>query len=173
MTTQMIDCYHLSYQFALLKNDRSKSCTSLFSNTPYQICLKWWWNYSKMNSSAGFQLELPLQSRIGRWKGNQKGIDETSRSKLHVFLTTCKCKRSSWKLPIWNIFYCILYGIFELVLYFRVGFTGLTLQFLKKSYYHEPQDFNLWDLNSCSQPRKLQAVRNEVKNILNLNFKVG
>ena len=41
MTTQIIDCYHLNYRLLYLKKDRSKSCTSLLSNTPYEMFLKW------------------------------------------------------------------------------------------------------------------------------------
>ena len=48
MTTQMTECYHLRQHFGCVgislyhKRDKSKSCSSLSDNTPYQKILKCW-----------------------------------------------------------------------------------------------------------------------------------
>ena len=72
------------------KRDRSKTCFSPLSYTPSQKNLKCCWNDLKMSRSAGFQhvdlTKKSLANRTGRWKGNWKGIHETSQGLVSSLL---------------------------------------------------------------------------------------
>ena len=51
------------------------------------MMLKCCWNDLKINRSAGFQnadlTKVALRNGTGRWKGNRKGIDETSHFEIN------------------------------------------------------------------------------------------